>query len=187
MTLMLSSFSCGSHLTPFIGMPRYLDRGNSRSSEIEDFQRFLGEVEKLSGGAIEKSLRPHAVDIERVMQSPFLGIECWRRWDQEKIRDRQRRVSSARNVYAAELHPAKLFLRIYTLRNQLLHGASSDGGKRNHESLRSALPILCTVVQVVIKLVDKYRSKIPGLELLPYPPSIGEGGRFNVPRVKRDE
>jgi hypothetical protein len=169
------------------GMPRYRNRGNSRSSEIEDFQRFLREVEKLSGGAIENSLRLHAVDIERVMQSPFLDIECWKRWDKDGIRDRQKRVNTARNVYAAELHPDQLFLRIYTLRNQLLHGASSDGGRRNRESLRSALPILRTVVQVGIKLLDKYRSRISRLDPLPYPPSLGEGGRFNVPRIKRDE
>jgi len=169
------------------GMPRYRYRGKSRSSETEDFQRFLREVEKLSGGVIESSLRPYAVDIERVMQSPFLDIECWRRWDQDEIRDRQKRIHSSRNVYAAELHPDQLFLRIYTLRNQLLHGASSDGGKRNRDSLRSALPILRTVVQVGIKLLDKYRSEILGLELLPYPPSLGEGGGFNVPRVKRGE
>jgi hypothetical protein len=167
------------------GTPRYHDKDNPRSSEINDFKRFLGEVEKMSCGAIGKSLKPLAAEIESVMRSPFLDIESWKRWDKEGVRDRQKRVSSARNVYADGLHLDQLFLRIYTLRNQLLHGAATDGGQRNRESLKYALPILLTMVRVVIDLVDKYRIKISGLEPIPFPPSLGEGGRFNVPRLKR--
>jgi hypothetical protein len=167
------------------GLPRYHDKENPRRSEIDDFKRFLGEIEKISCGAIEKSLKPLDAEIESVMRSPFLDIESWRRWDKEGIRDRQKRVSGARNVCATGRHLGQLFHRIYTLRNQLLHGAATDGGHRNRESLKYAIPILHTVVKVVIDLVDEYRTKISGLEPIPFPPSLGEGGRFNVPRLKR--
>ena len=167
------------------GIPRYLDNDNSKRSEIYDFNRFLGAVEKVSCGAVEKALRPLEGDIERLMRSPFLDIKCWRKWDMEGIRDRHKRLRSVLNVYADGLHLDQLFLRIYTLRNQLLHGAATDGGQRNRESLKHAVPILCTAVKVVINLVDKHRAQIHGLEPIPFPPSLGENVQFNVPRLKR--
>lgn len=160
------------------GTPRYHGNDNPKGNEINDFTRFLGAVEKRSCGAVEKALRPLEDDVERLMRSPFLDIECWRKWDMEGIRDRQKRVSSARNVYAGGFHLDQLFRRIYTLRNQLLHGAATDGGQRNRESLKHAVPILCTAVKVIINLVDEYRTQIHGLEPIPFPPSLGEGGRF---------
>ena len=185
MTLMLSSIFLWVAFNALYGTPRYHDRGIPRWSEVDDFTRFLRETEKLSCDIIKNSLRPFEAEIERIMRSPFLDIECWRIWDQEGIRDRQKRVSRGRNAYAEGLHLDQLFLRIYTLRNQLLHGAATDGGQRNRDSLKYAIPILRTAVQVFVELVDKHRTKIPGLDPVPFPPSLGEGGRFNVPRLKR--
>ena len=167
------------------GTPRYRLMGKPERSESDDFKLFLGKIEEVSYCAIENGLRPLAAAIEKVMRSHFLDIECWKRWDHEGIRDRQERVSSARNVYAEGLNLDQLFLRIYTLRNQILHGAATDGGQRNRESLKCATPILYTAVKVFIALVDKHRTELAGLDPVPFPPSLGEGGRFNVPRLKR--
>jgi len=123
--------------------------------------------------------------VEQVLGSPFLDIECWRTWDRVGIRDRQRRKAMSRNTYDKEHPTVRIFLHLYTLRNQIFHGAATDDGRRNRESLRHAVPILDACVDALIGLVKKHRAKIPWLEPLPYPPSIGDGGQFNGPRVRR--
>jgi hypothetical protein len=78
-----------------------------------------------------------------------------------------------------------LFLRLYTLRNQLMHGSATDGGQRTRESLKHAIPVLDACVEAPIALVKKHHAKIPALEPLPYPPSVGESAPFNAARFGR--
>src|SRR5262249_18351064 len=122
--------------------------------------------------------------VERILQSPFLNIESWKRWDSARIRDRQRRIEVARNTYDKQHPTVPVFLQLYTLRNQILHGAATDGGQRNRESLNHAIPVLETAVETLIGLVKKHHARIPALDPLPYPPSIGESAPFNAPRVR---
>lgn len=153
------------------------------SEEIRDFSGFLGTVERLSRGHVTSNLRRVEADVERILQNPFLNIECWRNWDHAGIRDRQKRRASSCNTYD-KAHPLeRVFCQLYTLRNQILHGAATDGGQRNRESLLHAIPVLDVAVRVLIELVELHDSKMPKLEPLPYPPSIGDGGSFNGPRL----
>ncbi len=73
------------------GGPRYRD--DVVSEEIPDLREFLGAVEELSRGQVATILRRPDLEahVERVLQSPFLSIECWKRWDRAGVRDRQRR------------------------------------------------------------------------------------------------
>ncbi|WP_173049400.1 HEPN domain-containing protein [Nitrospira sp. KM1] len=173
------------------GTPRYHHRRREKNhmennGEIGDFKRFLRLVENLSSGELEKALVPYASQIEKVMQNPFLDIEAWRKWDSEKIRDRQERFRSACNVYSKRTHLDELFLRFYILRNQLLHGSATDQSGRNRESLKNVVPILRKAVQALVLLADRYGEKIFGTDPIPFPPSLGEGGQFNPPRIGRD-
>jgi hypothetical protein len=54
------------------GTPRYRD--DVDGGEVRDFRHFLGTVEGLSGGKV-------AIGLERILNSPFLNIECWKQWD----------------------------------------------------------------------------------------------------------
>ena len=165
------------------GQPRYEVDGR----EIIDFTRFLERIEELSREALAAELRHPDVEkhVEHLLQSPFLNIDCWRKWDRAGVRDRQRRIETARHTYDKQ-HPTVLvFQQLYTLRNQMLHGAATDGGRRNRESLKNAIPVLEVSVKTLIGLVKKHHAKLPALEALPYPPSIGESTPFNNPRFRK--
>ena len=167
------------------GRPRYRD--DVVSHEIPDLTEFLGAVEELSRGQLSAALRRPDLEghVEKVLQSPFLNIDCWKQWDRAGIRDRRRRVELSSNIYSKQHPTARVFLQLYTLRNQVLHGAATDGGQRNRESLRHATAILDAAVEVIVDLVRKHHAKIRWLEPLPYPPSVGDGGQFNGPRLRR--
>jgi hypothetical protein len=51
--------------------------------------------------------------------------------------------------------------------------------------LRHAIPVLDVAVATLVGLVKKHHAKIPSLEPVPYPPSIGESVPFNAPRLDR--
>ena len=165
------------------GQPRY--REGVVSDEIADFKALLEAVEQASRNQVATTLRRPELEahVEKILRSPFLNIECWRHWDKLGIRDRSKRIATACNTYHKEHGLNRLFLRLYTLRNQVLHGAATDGGQRNRESLRHAIAVLDPSVDALIELVKRHHVKIPGLESLPFPPSVGEGGVFNPPWV----
>lgn len=167
------------------GTPRYRrDREGTYYGESKDFLGFLDAVEKLSRGRLEACLKGVEADIQNILLSPFLNIECWKKWDRARIRDRKERIASSYSIYDKEHRLGRLFLQLYTLRNQVLHGAATDGGQRNRESLRHAIPILDAFVPAFIELVAAQGAKIRNLEPVPFPPSVGDGGQFNAPRLK---
>jgi hypothetical protein len=164
------------------GRPRY--RRDVDSDETKDFTDFLRTVEQVSRNQVATALRQSDIEahVEKILQSPFLNIECWRYWDRKGIRDRGKRTAVSCNNYDKGHRIEQLFRQLYTLRNQILHGAATDSGKRNRESLTHAIPVLDTSVDSLLQLIKKHHAKIPGLEPVPFPPSVGEGGRFNPPR-----
>ena len=169
------------------GTPRYLSAGKpsaGKGDEVSDFRHFIQEAEKVSPGSIKQALELCKDEIKIVCESPFLDIRCWRQWDSSRIRERQQRIGAARLV-PSELHLEGLLVRIYTLRNQLLHGAATDKGRRNRESLKAAIPIMRAATKTFISIVEKYGTAIQGLDPIPFPPSLGESKQFNVPRITR--
>lgn len=167
------------------GTPRYLrSRDETYSGETEDFLAFLDEAERLSHGRFDACLGRVESHAREILLSPFLNIECWRQWDRAGVRDRQRRRASSCNTYDKAHRVGRVFLQLYTLRNQVLHGAATDGGQRNRESLKHAIPILDVFVPACIELVAEHGTKIRTLAQIPFPPSIGDGGHFNSPRLK---
>jgi len=167
------------------GTPRYRrNNDDTYTGETGDFLAFLDEVGRLSRGRLDTCLGRVESDVREVLLSPFLNIECWRQWDKGGVRDRRKRRASSCNTYEKAHRLGRVFLQLYTLRNQVLHGAATDGGQRNRESLRHAIPILDGLVPVCIDLVAEHGTKIRTLAPIPFPPSIGDGGHFNPPKLK---
>ena len=154
------------------------------ATEVGDISRFLESVERLSGGKVAALLRrpPIAVSATKVLDNPFLDLDCWERWENDGIRDRQQRLAIPRRSYGGQPPTVPVFRQLYTLRNQLLHGAASDTGRRNRESLRHAIPVLDAVVDMLIQLVEEHHARIPGLHPAPFPPSTGDSTPFNRPQ-----
>jgi len=167
------------------GTPRYRrSHDETYVGETEDFLAFLGESERLSRGRFETCLGSVESHVQELLWSPFLNIECWRHWDKAGIRDRQKRRASSCNTYDKAHRIGRVFLQLYTLRNQVLHGAATDEGQRNRESLKHAIPILDVFVPACIDLVAEHGTKIRNLDPIPFPPSHGDDGQFNSPRLK---
>lgn len=76
---------------------------------------------QLTGATKGRDLARH---VEHIAQNVFLDVECWRAWDKAQIRDRQERWRLAASSRPAQSLD-RLFLRIYTLRNQVLPGAAN--------------------------------------------------------------
>jgi hypothetical protein len=165
------------------GRPRYRRDISLPRDETQDFIGFLGELDGLSRGAIGDVMRRVEADVEKILQNPFLVRECGESWDKGQIRDRGRRRATASVQYDKAHRVEQVVRRLYTLRNQLLHGAATAGGRRNDESLRHAIPILAMVVPEVVRLVALHHAKMSTIEPLPYAPSIGDDGGFNSPRM----
>jgi hypothetical protein len=167
------------------GTPRYLrDPEVNRTDEISDFVNFLDDAQRLARGRLDPTLKDVESETQAILWSPFLNISCWRKWDAGKTRERQKRIQTSCNTYDKESGLGRIFLQLYTLRNQLLHGAATDGGSRNRESLERAIPILRAFVPVFIELVATHGPKIRSIKPIPFPPSLGDGGRFNAARFK---
>jgi hypothetical protein len=166
------------------GTPRYRRSRDTYSGETEDFLTFLDEGERLSRGRFGACLGRVESHAREVLLSPFLNIECWRQWDAAGVRDRQKRRAGSCNTYDKAHRLGRVFLQLYTLRNQVLHGAATDGGRRNRESLKHAIPILDAFVPACIEFVAEHGTKIRTLAAIPFPPSIGDDGHFNSPRLK---
>jgi len=69
------------------------------SNEVADMTGFLCALEKLSRGQVAHLRMRLETDVSKILQSPFLNIECWREWDKAGIRDREKRVASVCNTY----------------------------------------------------------------------------------------
>ncbi|MBM4439842.1 MAG: hypothetical protein FJ027_05455 [Candidatus Rokubacteria bacterium] len=168
------------------GTPRYHSRGSDPESrgEVTDFKRFTASVDRVSRGRLTALLKRPDVegDMRKVMESPFLDRDCWIIWDNHGIRDRGERRNTA-NVQRGGRNIEQLLRNIYTLRNQVLHGAATAVGRINRDTLEQATRVMRAMVGACIDIVDEHRSAIAGMLPLPYPPSTGTGGGWNPPRI----
>lgn len=157
------------------------------ASELGDFKGFLEAIERVSGSQVAALLRrsPLAGSAAKVLDNPFLDLDCWDRWETDGIRDRQQRLAIPRRSYGGQPLPVPVFRQLYVLRNQLLHGAASDAGRRNRESLKSAILVLDAVVDALISLVAEHHVHIPSLHPPPFPPSTGDSMPFNRPKLSK--
>jgi hypothetical protein len=168
------------------GTPRYRrDQDAAYSGEVEDFTGFLDRVQTLSRGQLDACLERVELDVQKTLLNPFLNIDCWRKWDRAKTRNREERIRNSCNTYDKEYRLDRIILQIYTLRNQILHGAATDASRRTHDSLKHAIPILDAILPTCIAVISIHGAKFRNLEQLPFPPSVGDGGQFNAPRLKK--
>lgn len=162
------------------GTPRY--QNGVSSGEVDDFKAFLRATEDCR--QIEDALNRAEPHTTAILRSPFLNIACWRRWDEREIRDRAARRATPVVFPPKEARIVRVFRQLYTLRNQILHGAATDTGRRNRESLAHAIPVLAACVPALVDFVRDYGDGMPGLQAMPYLPSTGDSAGFNTARLR---
>ena len=132
-----------------------------RLSAQRTFQQFL---EKLVGldraGRIEELVWTEFPGSIRVLlDNPYVSAEFWR-WQRGELTETQwkRSFGAAKRAATAALGKrdtarvlAIVLARIYTLRNQLMHGGATWGSAVNREQLRDCTRLLAKLVPLVIE------------------------------------
>ncbi|MFZ5493030.1 MAG: hypothetical protein ACOY6E_11125 [Pseudomonadota bacterium] len=139
-----------------------LDDGD-RASDKATFTVFLQKLCALDTGKRIDDLiwREFSGSIRALLDNPYVFHPFWEyqrgRIDEAEWRDRfDRAKKSAQLALASGDTPRLLsvvFNRLYTLRNQLIHGGATWDGKVNREQLRDCTRLLGKLVPVIIGLM----------------------------------
>jgi len=134
-----------------------------RLSEQEAFKAFLEKLCSLDKGKRIDALvwREFSGSIRVLLDNPYVFQSFWDHQNGKIGEDEwKRRFASGKR--AAQLALASgdtpqllgvLFNRIYTLRNQLMHGGATWNGAVNREQLRDCVSLLSKLVPLVIELM----------------------------------
>jgi hypothetical protein len=165
------------------GQAKYRQEKTERVREEKDIETFLNVVMQIDRDeAILKTVADLRGTPAQLIRDPFLSDLSWKRWDSEGIFAKMDRERAA--VQGANGRPPfhRMFGRLYVLRKQIFHGCSSEGGRKNRESLLRAVAVLEKLVPIFSDLVWEHGDGIQSLDRPPYPPSEADRG-WNQPRI----
>ncbi len=134
-----------------------------RLSEQETFKAFLNKLCELDKqNALEKLVwQAFPGNIRVLLDNPFVFQSFWdyqngklshEEWQDRFNRGKQRAKTALGSRDTATVL-AVVFSRLYTLRNQLIHGGATWNGKVNREQLRDCVAILGQLVPLVIEIM----------------------------------
>lgn len=141
------------------------------------YQEFLAKIEHLdtSKKLSEIVWSQYSTSIRLILNNEFVFQAFWKfqsgQVTEEKWRQEQSRTKAAANNALASGETATvlniLFSRLYTLRNQLLHGGATYNSQANREQLRDCTSLLSSLVPVVIELMMDGADQIWGQAIYP--------------------
>ncbi|MGM0563388.1 MAG: hypothetical protein ACQES2_03565 [Pseudomonadota bacterium] len=154
------------------------ENGGRPTSEADRYRRFLIKLADLDR---EKKLHqlvwqqyPQAIRV--LMDNPYVfqpfwdyqnGLDSAEDWEKTFQRDKQRAHQALAKQQTASVLSV-VFYRLYTLRNQLIHGGATWNSQTNREQLRDATRLLFDLVPTVIELMLDHPDALWGDAM--YPP-----------------
>lgn len=134
-----------------------------RLSEQETFKAFLAKLSELDQQNALEDLVWHAFpsNIRVLLDNPYVVQSFWdhqsgkiskAQWQQRFDAGKQR-AKAALGARDTNGVLAVVFSRLYTLRNQLIHGGATWNGKINRDQLRDCVAILGQLVPLVIEIM----------------------------------
>ncbi|WP_019022985.1 HEPN domain-containing protein [Thioalkalivibrio sp. ALE23] len=139
------------------------DLGEQRVGESRLLREFLHRLSDLDGGRRLYDLvwRQYSESIRLLLNNQYVFQTYWDCQNRvEGSEDWQERFAAARRAAHAALAQqdtgtvlAIVFQRLYTLRNQLVHGGATWGSSVNREQLRDANRIMGDLVPAVIEIM----------------------------------
>ena len=134
-----------------------------RLSEQETFKAFLAKLSDLDQQNALEDLVWHAFpsNIRVLLDNPYVFQSFWdhqsgkiskAQWQQRFDAGKQR-AKAALGARDTNGVLAVVFSRLYTLRNQLIHGGATWNGKINRDQLRDCVAILGQLVPLVIEIM----------------------------------
>ena len=151
------------------------------------FEDYFGRLTRRDTKTIESAIWDElSTSVKSVLKNKYLYAPYWDYlngrsrgvdWQGSLRKDNEQVQSAWKNGDAATIL-RQLFGRLYTLRNQLLHGGATWKSKRNRPSVEHGARIMKCLVPVFIELQLHYPQEDWGLPR--YPPD-----RHGRPRVRR--
>lgn len=148
------------------------DVGPERSVEAQRFGGFLSRLAELDGqGRLAKLVWERYAGAIRVLLDNRFVFQPY--WDHENRlpgsddwEERFRRANAAANAALARHDMGAVlgivFSRLYTVRNQLLHGGATWNGSVNRDQLRDGTAILGDVMPVLIEIMMDHPNELWG-------------------------
>jgi hypothetical protein len=133
-----------------------LDDDQRPWGDRESWGAFLAQVWRLDNhGYIYKLMQKRQLRIMRIIEDKYLSAVFWENGGSAKkqikreLRDSLACVGTANASKVLHL----LFERLYVMRNQVMHGASTKGSKLNRRAMRECGTLLVELIQTMLAVV----------------------------------
>lgn len=165
-------------LNALYGQPRpRLDKQGATTKPPNDLSQLRAFIDDLcrygSGAGLLKRLAPELENALNLVTNPFLFHDYWEEGltqatEQDLVLDVENAKQDWQNGRTSRFL-ARLSGRLYTLRNQIFHGCSTDRSSVNRDSLESAVPVMTKLVPALLEVFKADGATLSSLGA-PYPP-----------------
>ncbi len=135
----------------------------SETSEQEALQRYLSKADYLDKQSerprIYKALLWHVNDVRDLLNNQYIfrgfwkhqnGVSGFENWKQRLEREKEESSFTTRDVGNVL---RKLFERLYVLRNQMVHGGATWGGKVNRKQVTDGAALMKLLLPIFVSLM----------------------------------
>ena len=134
---------------------------------------FFLQICRMEPESIASSLRLHRPLVKRLLGDPYLSHVFWRNPDDPKARGRATHDLNYLDHHLKKREYGQVLKqvmdRIFVLRGQLVHGASTRGSRHNRQTLKNATTLLEKLLPVILNTVIEHGCGDDWPELC-YPP-----------------
>lgn len=141
----------------------------SSSGDKQQFRAFIARICKLDDtGRIYKLIWQHYTGSIRILlDNPYVFEPFWRHHNgeisgaawQEDFAKAKKKVGSALKAQDTETILRVLFNRLYTLRNQIIHGGATYASSVNRDQLKDSCAILGELLPVMFRIIISNHDK----------------------------
>lgn len=132
------------------------DKGQPRPESADMYQFFDAFADMAGDQLIVDFVGRHKSVLRRLLANKFLRMDFWKNPFDPKLPDlieaSQKLIARADEPKIAQLIIKESLYRVFILRGQLVHGASTAGSKLNREALADAQTFLQNFIPVVIQV-----------------------------------
>jgi hypothetical protein len=134
----------------------YLDDDGRNAADHSSWQSFLAKLVKRDGlSSLDEAVYKNQKYILYLIDNHFVFRPFWSEQPNWETLFKKSRQKALRNFGTHQILPIlqELFERLYILRAQVFHGASTSGGKLNRRQVNTGTDILAALVPVMIAIM----------------------------------
>ena len=149
------------------------------TKEMKLLEAFLNQIAELDGeGVLHDLMRAEFSNIQELLERKFMFQPYWHNWNWEKILgDENEDVTMRFRQGDATPLLSTVLKRLYTLRNQLVHGGATWNGSLNRDQVKDGARMLASIVPRIVQLMMDNPHTHQQWGRCPYPPQFPPGDR----------